>query len=325
MKPKIFVCILVLLFSQITVIPAVAVVYDTDNNVDVIEAQERLQDSYPVIFTDEDASQLFQLYSPSLVIENQTSDFKLVALGLWLQNEGNETIEHQLQVYDTGLTDSSIESINKWQDENPTVTTPTGYKILGIITQIDHHEPHGMIETCTEVLQLVEENSEYDWYDVTVTQRLTPGSNYTSSSWEWNWLQYTMNGSLGSSNIFLSDYDAPSQEELPEGPFGFLWRLLGFDLRKYVPWLFPPEPRVLGLDMSDFSLELFRVRYEAPRRHNYRNEPLEERHHYVIRTEDGKNPVFWHQTQAQYTQRDDLAQIPQITQPLASGYVIKKH
>ena len=85
--------------------------------------------------------------------------------------------------------------------------------------------------------------------------------------------------------------------------------------------MFPPEPRVLGLDMSDFSIELFRARYEAPRKYNYRNEPIEERHHYVIRITDGELPVFWHQTQAQYTQADDFAQIPYITPPLASGYI----
>jgi hypothetical protein len=204
------------------------------------------------------------------------------------------------------------------------VTTPTGYQVLGIITQIDHHEPYGMLETRIEVLKLVEDNSEYDWYDITVTQSLTPGANYTSSSWEWNWFQYTMNGSLGNSNIFLSDYDAPSTEELPEGPFGFLWRLLGFDLRKYIPWLFPPMPRVEGIDKSDFSLELFSIRYEAPRKYKDRNKLLKKRHHYIIRFDEGKSPIFWQQTQAQYTQSHDLAQIPYITRPLASGYITQK-
>jgi hypothetical protein len=131
-----------------------------------------------------------------------------------------------------------------------------------------------------------------------------------------------MNGTMGSSNIYLSDYDSAYSEELPQGPFSFLWRLIGFDLREYIPWLFPPEPMVTGADMSDFSIELFRARYEAPRNYRYRNEPLEERHHYVIRIEDGESPVFWHQTQAQYTQTDDFAQVPYITPPLASGYLV---
>jgi len=304
--------------------PVYAIVYDTDIEARAEEAQNHLWNSTPVVFTGYNSSSIYQIYSPNLMIENSTSETPLIACGLWIQQTENMTIEHQLQVYDTGLTEKAQESVQNWLQETEPVDPPEVYSIQGIITQIDHHEPYGMLETRIEVLQLKEDNSEYDWYDVTVTQWLTPGSNYTSSSWEWNWLQYTMNGSLGESNIYLSDYDQPTQEEFPAGPFGFLWRIFGFDLRKYLSWIFPPEPRVEGLDTSDFSLELFRVRYEAPRRYTYKNEPLEERHHYIIRTEDGKTPVFWHQTQAQYTQRDDFAQIPHITQPLASGYIVKK-
>ena len=324
MKPRIFTFVLLLIFSQSMIFPAHAMVYDADGNADMEEAQAYLLNGDPVVFTGDNSRSIFQIYSSSLVVENSSSEDLLVAGGLWIQGEDNETIEHQLHVYDTGLTESALESVDGWLNESSPVVTPEGYRILGIITQIDHHEPYGVLETRTEVLQLVEDNKDYDWYDVTVTQRLTPGSNYTTSSWEWNWLLYTMNGSLGASNIFLSDYDAPYTEELPEGPFGFLWRLLGFDLRNYIPWLFPPEPRIEGIDMSDFSLELFRARYEAPRRYEYRNEPFTERHHYVIRIGEGELPVFWHQTQAQYTQADDYAQIPHITQPLASGYITRK-
>ena len=322
MKPSIFVTILLLLLSQSMTV--YAIVYDTDIEAGAEETRNHLLNSAPVVFTGDNSSSIYRIYSPILVIENSISETKLIACGLWIQRLENMTIEHQLLVYDISLTEKAQESVHNWLQETEPVDPPEGYIIQGIITQIDHHEPYGMLETCIEVLQLKEDNSEYDWYDVTVTQRLTPGSNYTSSSWEWNWVQYTMNGSLGESNIYLSDYDQPTQEELPEGPFGFLWRILGFDLRKYLPWLFPPEPIVVGLDTSDFSLELFRVRYEAPRRYTYKNEPLEERHHYIIRTEDGKTPVFCHQTQAQYTQRDDFAQISHITQPLALGYIVKK-
>ena len=319
MKSRVFSVVLLLLLSQVISLPAEAIVYDTSNSVDGAEAY--LLSGEPVVLTGNNSDYIYQIYSPELIITNGTSETKLVACGLWLQTEENETIEHQIHVHDTGFTEKAQESVNKWLNENKPVTTPAGYSVTGIITQIDHHEPYGVLWTRTEVLKLIEDNSEYDWYDVTVTQRLTPGANYTTSSWEWNWLQYTMNGSLGASNIFLSDYDPPTTEELPEGPFGFLWRLLRFDLRNYIPWLFPPEPRVLGLDMSDFSIELFRARYEAPTRYNYRNEPIEERHHYVIRIKDGELPVFWHQTQAQYTQADDFAQISYITPPLASGYI----
>ena len=322
MKSRVYSVILLLLLSQITILPVDAIVYDTVNRVD--EAEAYLLNGEPVVFTGNNSGNLYQIYSPELIMKNGTSETQLVAYGLWLQTGEDETVEHQIEVHDTSFTDKAQESVNRWVNENSPVTTPAGYSITGIITQIDHHEPYGVLWTHTEVLKLIEENNEYDWYDVTVTQSLTPGANYTTSSWEWSWLQYTMNGSLGASNILLSDYDPPTTEELPEGPFGFLWRLLRFDLRKYVPWLFPPEPRVDRLDMSDFSVELFRARYQAPSRYKYRNEPIEERHHYVIRIEEGELPVFWHQTQAQYTQADDFAQIPFITPPLASGYITRK-
>lgn len=323
MNPRIF-AIVLLLLSLSPVNQGNAVVYNSGEEMDADEIHAQLLNSIPVVLTGNNSGDIYQIYSPELIIKNGTAETPLIACGLWLQTEENETIEHQIQVHDTGYTEKAQESVNNWLNENNPANTPTGYHITGIITQIDHHEPYGVLWTRTEVLKLIEDNSEYDWYDVTVTQRLTPGSNYTTSSWEWNWLQYTMNGSLGASNIFLSDYNAPASEELPEGPFGFLWRLLRFDLRKYIPWLFPAEPRVEGVDMSDFSIELFRARYEAPRRYKHRNEPLEERHHYVLRIGESELPVFWCQTQAQYTQAEDYAQIPYITPPLASGYISKK-
>ena len=299
-------------------------VYDTSNIIDLDDIHTFLLIGEPVIFTGENSNKLFQVYSPSLIIENQTSTNRLEANGLWLQKMKNETIEHQIQVYDIDISEKVLESVYSWSKEITLTTTPEGYKILGSISQIVHHEPYGLLESRTEVLKLVEDNNAYDWYDVTVTQRLIPGANYTTSSWEWNWLQYTMNGSLGTSNIYLSDYDSPVGEELPGGPFSLLWRLFGFDIRKYIPWFFPVAPKIIGVDMSDFRLELFRTRYEAPRNYMYKKEPLEKRHHYVIRIEEGGSPIFWHQTQVQYSQVDDYAKIPYITPPLASGYVTKK-
>jgi hypothetical protein len=302
-----------------------AVLYNSEGDVNMSQALDHLMNGVSVVFYGNNSFNVIELYSPEFVIENHTtSESRLVASGLWLQKDGNTRIEHQIQIYDFSFTQTDLDSIYRWLSETSPVTTPTGYKIEGMITQIDHHEPYGVLETETEVLRVLDDNSEYDWYDVSVTQRLTPGVNYTSSSWEWNWLQYTMNGSLGSSNVYLSDYDPPPSNELPEGPFSFLWRILGFDLRDLIPWLSPPEPKVVGIDMSDFSLELFRARYEAPRDYRYKNEPFEIRHHYVLRIDEGNAPRFWHQTQAQYTQSRTFAQIPYITPPLASGYVAKR-
>jgi hypothetical protein len=250
--------------------------------------------------------------------EDTMGELELVAHTGWLQE--NEPIHHQLLVYDYSLTERANASVQKWRDELTPLTSPDGYVIWGIVTEIDHHDPYGVLETRIDVLKMEENNTEHDWYDITVSQTLTPGANYTSD-WEWNWLTYTMNGTYGRGNIMLSDYDPPPSHEPPTGIFTFLWRLLGFDLRNYLPWIGVSEPVLESVDMSDFSLEVYRVRYSAARDYGHRGEPLEVRHHYVARVVDGAMPVFWHQTQVQYTQAEDYAQIPVITPPLATGYI----
>ncbi len=299
-----------------------AVLYDIGSGFNTSQALSYLEEGARVVFYGNTTFPLSEVYLPRLAITNCTdAGSKLVASGLWLQREGNTTIEHQLQVYDYSFTQLDMESIFNWIDESNELTTPEGYIILCSITQIDHHEPYGMLETRTEVLKVNDDNIQYDGYDVSATQRLTPGINYTSSKWVWNWLTYTMNGSLGSSNVYLSEYDPPPSDKPPEGPFSFLWKILGFDIRTLIPWLTPPASNVEGVDMSDYSVEVFRARYQAPKTYGHRNEPLEIRHHYVLRTENDVVPCFWQQSQAQYTQVDDFAQIPYITPPLSSGYV----
>lgn len=252
-------------------------------------------------------------------IENSTgSGLELVAQEVWLQE--NELIQHQLLVYDYSLTEQANVSVQKWRDELESLTSPDDYTIMGIVTEVDHHDPYGVLETRIEVLRMTENNIEYDWYDVTVSQTLTPGANYTSD-WEWNWLTYTMNGTYGKGNIMLSDYDPPPSHEAPTGIFTFLWKFLGFDLRNYLPWIGGSEPVLESVDMSDFSLEVYRVKYSASREYDHRDESLEIRHHYVTRVPDGDTPVFWHQTQVQYTQAEDYAQVPVISPPLATGYI----
>lgn len=297
--------------------------YDSDTNWNRSQALKYLLDGVTVVFYGNNSFNIYELYSPTFIIENRTGS-RLVASGLWLQRDGDNWIEHQIQLYDSSFTQKDMDSIYQWLNETSRETTPTGYMIEGLITQIDHHEPYGRLETKTDMLRVINDNSEYDWYDISVTQRLTPGISYAESSWEWGWLQYTMNGSHGLSNVYLSDYDPPPRNEAPEGPFSFLWRILGFDLRDFIPWLSPPEPQVVGVDMSDFSIELFRARYETPRGYKDKDEPFEIRHHYVLRTDESVAPRFWHQTQAQYTQSGSFAKVPYITPPLASGYVSKQ-
>ena len=297
-----------------------AAIYYTDS-LDMEQASNYLLDGIPVVFYGNASLSVAELYKPQMIVSNRSAtDTRLVASGLWLQRQNDEIIEHQLSVYDYSFTQYDMESIYKWLNELNSQTPPENLVLSGILTEVDHHEPQGVLESKTEVLRIVDDNLEFDWYDVTVTQRLTPGANYTSSSWEWNWITYTMNGSLGLSNVYLSEYEAPVQPEPPKGLFSFLWKILGFDLRNYIPWL-QQEPRVEGIDMSDYSIELFRVRYSASRNSKLRDKPLERRYHYVLRTGEGVSPVFWRQTQVQYTQAEDFAQVPYITEPLASGYI----
>lgn len=301
------------------------VFYDSASPFNESQALNYLIDGVPVVFYGNDSFNIYELYKPIFAIDNHTiTDNRLVVSGLWLQKEEGTIIEHQIQIYDSSFTQEDENSIYKWIDTIRPETTPEGYVIEGLITQINHHEPYGKLETETDILRILDDNSEYDWYDISVSQHLTPGINYTSSSWEWSWLQYTMNGSLGSSNVYLSDYDPPPRNEVPEGPFGFLWKILGFDIRDLIPWLSPPKLQVVGVDMSDFSIELFKARYESPTGFKDKDKPLKIRHHYVLRTDEGIAPRFWHQTQAQYTQSGTFVQIPFITPPLTSGYMTKQ-
>ncbi|MFW6108961.1 MAG: hypothetical protein ACOC6N_00775 [archaeon] len=287
--------------------------------------QSLIQCNTPVVLYGEDVSSLGDVFGPSFVTTNRTeTSTKLVVSGFWVQEAGSKAIEHQLKIYDINFRGSLRGKIGNWVEESRMISAPEDYLMEGRITSIEYHEPYGFIETEMEILKLVDDDIEYDWYDVSINQRLEPGSNYSSSSWEWNWLTYTMNGSLGKSNIQLSSYDEPPSNELPKGPFSFLWRIMGFDIRNIIPWLKPTEARVEGIDMSDFNQEVFRVRYAAPERYMHKKEPLTVNHHYVIRVTENQSPVFWHQTQVRYTKADDIVKIPYITPPLLSGYVEKQ-
>ncbi len=287
--------------------------------------QNLIQCNSPVVLYGEDVSSLGDVFGPSFVTTNRTdTNTELVVSGFWLQEVGGNTIEHQLKIYDIDYRVSLRGKIGNWVEESGMMSAPEDYLIEGRITSIEYHEPYGFIETEMDILKLVEDDLEYDWYDVSINQHLVPGSNYSSTSWEWNWLTYTMNGSLGKSNIHLSNYDQPPRNEPPKGPFSFLWRIMGFDIRDILPWLKPEDPRMRIIDMSDFSQELYRVRYSAPEIYMHKNEPLTVSHHYVIRVTGHQSPVFWHQTQVKYTQSSDFAKIPYITPPLVSGYIEKK-
>ena len=134
-----------------------------------------------------------------------------------------------------------------------------------------------------------------------------------------------MNGSTIDSNVFLSDYDQPPNDELPTGLFSFLWRVLNFNFKKLLPWLYVPELEVEGVDMSDFSRELFKVQYRAPDGFQRSDEPLSVRHHYVLRVEEGESPRFWQGTQVKYMRGSVIAGVPYYSPLMGEGYLILGH
>lgn len=290
-----------------------------DGNISKI--QDQLIKGVPVIFYGNDSIQISQFYQTRLnLYGNEMLESKLVARCVWVQKLGNKIVEHQIRVNDISYSQQNLESIYRWLDETNIEEYPPNYEIIGTMTEVNHHEPYGLLTTRAELLKVEDINLDYDWYDISVEQRLFSGVNYTDSNWEWSWLTYTMNGSLGTSNVILTDYNPPPVKESIEGPFTFLWRIFGFDIRNLIPWLSPPKLEIKGIDMSDFNIELFRVRYEVPSDYELKNEPFIKRHHYVLKTNEGEAPRFWQQTQIKYTQRVDIAEIPYITEPLAAGY-----
>ena len=239
-----------------------------------------------------------------------------VVEGVWVE----DFTEHSLVIKDYAFAQDLEETALTWLDKAKDFTE-TSYQVLAIRTEIEYHEPYGALETITEVVKVNDTSSEFDWYDVTVTQTLTPGANTSGSDWEWSWFTYTMNGSKGDSNVFLSDYDAPPSNELPTGLFSFLWRILNFHPRDFFPWFYQNELDVEGVDMSDFSLERFAVRYQAPTGYQKANEQLEMRHHYVVRVGDSVKPRFWQQSQVKYVRAGTIAAPPFYSPLMHEGYL----
>ncbi|TFH17544.1 hypothetical protein E4H04_04830, partial [Candidatus Bathyarchaeota archaeon] len=125
-----------------------AAIYNSGVGINVTEALNHLMGGGPVVFYGNTSLPISGLYSPRLAIGNgSVTDSRLVASGLWLQPDGTETIEHQLQVYDSSFTKADMDSIYSWLNELMVITTPTDYVFEGVITEIDHHEPYGVLET----------------------------------------------------------------------------------------------------------------------------------------------------------------------------------
>jgi hypothetical protein len=273
-----------------------------------------LMDGSPVVYYGDVFNDLIFLRF-SLMGETDNST-KVVVNGVILQ----ESQEYSLVIKDYSPQPNHNATIDRWIEDVRSQEL-TSYDVMAIRTEIEYHEPYGTLDTTTELVKVNDTSSEFDWYDVTVSQTLTPGANTSGSDWEWGWLTYTMNGSKGDSNVFLSDYDAPPSNELPTGLFSFLWRILNFHPRDFFPWFYQNELDVEGIDMSDFSLEKFSVRYQAPLGYQKADAPLEMRHHYVLRVGEGVKPRFWQETQVKYVRAGTLAAPPYYSPLLHEGYL----
>lgn len=275
----------------------------------------------PVIFYGNDTDQFKRVYNSSLTLSGETDNTtRVVAVGVWLQMSGERTVEHSITVKDYEFTATNLQAVYEWLDEMQ------GYGDSSLVlaatrTEVEYQEPYGVLESRIELLKVDDTSSDFDWYDVTVSQELTPGANSSGSDWEWGRLTYTMNGSMTESNVFLSDYDQPPSGDLPTGLFSFLWRLLNFDVRRLFPWFYVPEVEVQGIDMSDFSGDLFMAQYLAPDGFLRSDEALSVRHHYVLRVVDGEPPRFWQGTGVKYVRGDIIAGVPYYSPLLGEGYI----
>jgi len=298
-----------------------AFLVNSKNDINMTRWMGVLNDGISVIFYGNDTDQFKRVYNSTLTLSGDTDNTtRVVAVGVWLQGTRERTVEHGIIVKDYEFTATNFQAVYRWLDEMQAYGD-SSLVLAGTRTEVEYQEPYGALENRIELLKVDDTSTNFDWYDITVSQKLTPGANSSGSDWEWERLTYTMNGSMTESNVFLSDYDQPLSGELPTGLFSFLWRLLNFDIRRIFPWFYVPEVEVQGVDMSDFSKELFMVQYIAPDGFQRSDEPLSVRHHYVLRVRVGEHPRFWQGTGVKYVRGDIIAGIPYYSSLLCEGYI----
>lgn len=276
----------------------------------------------PVVFYGDQPELLLDVYTPRVYVEDSSSGgSRLVVLGV-VAAAGNRTNEFVLRVLGRSFTEDALEHAYRWVEdclrEAVDGSLSDGYEPVGALREVEMHEPYGVLESTVELVRVLGDGSEtYDWYDATVTQTVYPGRHLGGSSWGWSWLEYRMNGTAPGANVYLSDYDQPPAGEAPVGLFSFLWRILTFRWSEAFPWL-REGPVVQGLDLSDFSGELFMVRYEN---RGDAGAPFTVRHHFVVRVGEGQAPTFWHQTQIKYVKDVAFNVESHITPPILDGLV----
>jgi hypothetical protein len=276
----------------------------------------------PVVFYGDQPERLLDVYVPQVYVEDSSSGAsRLVALGI-IAATGNRSSDFVLRMLGRSFTEDVLEYAYGWVEDSRGGPLEGGlsdrYESVGMLREVERHEPYGVVESALELVRVLGDDSEtYDWYDATVTQTVSPGRHLGDSDWGWSWLEYRMNGTAPGANVYLTDYDQPPAGEPPVGLFSFLWRIMTFRWDEAFPWL-REDPVVQGLDMSDFSVELFMARYEN---RGDAGVAFTVRHHYVLRVAEGQSPMFWQQTQIKYVKGMAFNVERHITPPILDGLV----
>ena len=287
------------------------------------EVTEWVDKGAPVVFYGDQPELLLDVYRPRIHVEDSPRDgSRLIVLGV-IAAEGNRSNDFVLRVLGRSFTEDALEHAYGWVEDcrGETVggSLSERYESVGTLREVERHEPYGVLESTVELVRVLGDGSTvHDWYDAIVTQTVSPGRRLGDSGWGWSWLEYRMNGTAPGANVYLTDYDQPPAGETPLGLFSFLWRIMTFRWDEAFPWL-REDPVVQGLDMSDFSGELFMARYENV---GDVGTPFTVRHHYVLRVGEGQAPMFWHQTQIKYVKGMAFNVERYITPPILDGLVI---
>jgi len=264
------------------------------------EALQSLGAGTPVVFYGEGAELLLEIAEPRITF---TGGEAPVVVGVWRQGGDAEAPVSILVVRDANYDQINLEAAIAWTGEP--LEAPTGaqgqlYSLIGAVTEVDRRLPLGVLTSRTEIVRVADSSAEYDWYDVTVTQTLTPGAHTGASGWRWSQLTYTMDGGQPGSNLELTSYDSETTNPEPRGLFTFLLRIMTFRWSSILPWLWGSDQGTTWTDMSDYARSLYAVRYEAPEGSEDASAPLEARHHYVVKTAEAAAPTMSAWTQVTY-------------------------
>ena len=287
------------------------------------EALQSLKANIPVVFYGEGAELLLEIAEPRIAL---TGGEAPIVVGVWRQGGDAEAPVNVLVVRDANYDQISLEAAIAWTNEP--LETPTGaqgqlYRLVGAVTEVDRRLPLGVLTSRTEIVRVADSSAEYDWYDVTVTQTLTPGAHSGASGWRWSQLTYTMDGGQPGANVELTSYDAVTANPEPRGLFTFLLRIMTFRWSSLLPWLWGRDQGTTWTDMSDYMRSLYAVRYEAPEGSDDASAPLEARHHYVVKTAEAAALTMSVWTQVTYIKGGALSAERYTTPPTGGALTIR--